>query len=378
MRACTCDPEAKTITAQGGCLWEDVDGASFPHGLATVGGTVHHTGVGGLTLGGGLGFLSYKYGLVVDNLLSCTMVLASGEIVTATPTSNTDLFWALSGAGQNFGVAVEFVYRAHPQTSVWAGMLLFTPDKLADLTSLWNTFIPIMSEQNVCGVMAFVRPPPAGGKPMIMVGMVCNTPDEAEARASIKPFTDLAPAINTLAAMPWPDANKFIAPPVTGYRISMKGVSFALPLREPFVRAQYDHWLAFTAPGRIAGSELTMLVWEVADRSRVAARDFAASAYANRGTHMDACIAPFWLGAADDAVCRQWARDRSEDFDRELEFTLGRRGGATGEGQPVMFYPNYDREFSLSLSLSLFFSTPITFFGGLNDCLLSSMGRVWY
>ena len=100
MRGVTIDPEAQTITAEGGTIWEDVDSAAAKHGLATVGGTVNHTGVGGLTLGGGYGYLTGKYGLTIDNLLSVEVVLASGEAVTASKDTNADLFWAVRGAGQ--------------------------------------------------------------------------------------------------------------------------------------------------------------------------------------------------------------------------------------------------------------------------------------
>lgn len=97
MRKVTVDPKSKTITAEGGCNWQDVDEAGQKHGLATVGGTVNHTGIGGLTLGGGYGWLSGKYGLTVDVLLSAKVVLADGRLVTASETENEDLFWAIRG-----------------------------------------------------------------------------------------------------------------------------------------------------------------------------------------------------------------------------------------------------------------------------------------
>ncbi|KAI4159782.1 MAG: hypothetical protein LQ342_006293 [Letrouitia transgressa] len=122
MRQVTVDPSVMTITAQGGCLWVDVDEAAGKYGLATVGGTVNHTGIGGLTLGGGYGWLSGYHGLAIDNLLSVRMVLADGSLVTASDAENPDLFWAVRGAGQSFGVTVEFTYRAHEQKDpVWAG-----------------------------------------------------------------------------------------------------------------------------------------------------------------------------------------------------------------------------------------------------------------
>jgi FAD/FMN-containing dehydrogenase len=123
MNKATVDPVNKTVTAQGGATWKEVDESAGEHGLATVGGTVNHTGIGGLTLGGGYGWLSGQYGLTIDNLLSATVVLADGRILTASSAENSDLFWGLRGAGYNFGVVVDFTYRAYDQRSpVFAGL----------------------------------------------------------------------------------------------------------------------------------------------------------------------------------------------------------------------------------------------------------------
>ncbi len=120
MRHVSVDPETKIITAQGGCIWADVDNAAADHDLAAVGGTVNHTGIGDLTLGGGYGYLTPAHGMVVDNLLSVQLVLADGSIVTASQSENTDLFWASRGAGIGFGVATSFVYQAYEQKEpVW-------------------------------------------------------------------------------------------------------------------------------------------------------------------------------------------------------------------------------------------------------------------
>lgn len=102
-----------TVSVEGGCLWKDVDEAAGDYGLAAVGGTVNHTGIGGLTLGGGYGYLTGRYGLVIDNLLSVKLVTADSDIVTASPDENPDLFWAIRGAGASFAAVVEFTYRVH-------------------------------------------------------------------------------------------------------------------------------------------------------------------------------------------------------------------------------------------------------------------------
>ena len=114
MRYVHVDPQKKTIRAGGGALWGDVDHAGFPFGLAVPAGFISTTGVGGLTLGGGIGHLTRNYGLTIDSVLSVDMVLANGKFVIASAKENRDLFWAIRGGGGNFGVVTSFLFKAHP------------------------------------------------------------------------------------------------------------------------------------------------------------------------------------------------------------------------------------------------------------------------
>ena len=125
MKGIRVDPASRTARAQGGALWCDFDDETQAFGLATTGGTVSNTGIGGLTLGGGLGWLHGLHGLTVDNLLSVDLVTADGTFLTANADQHPDLFWALRGGGGNFGVAVSFEYRLHPVDQVIGGMLLY-------------------------------------------------------------------------------------------------------------------------------------------------------------------------------------------------------------------------------------------------------------
>ncbi|KAI4518756.1 FAD-binding domain-containing protein [Schizophyllum commune Loenen D] len=124
LRYCHVDPAKKTARVGGGTLWADVDRAAFEHGLATVGGTVNDTGVAGLTLGGGFGYLSGQHGLALDNMIEATVVLADGTILHASATKHPDLFFGIRGGGSNFGVITEFVFRLHKQKPmVFSGFL---------------------------------------------------------------------------------------------------------------------------------------------------------------------------------------------------------------------------------------------------------------
>lgn len=115
------DPGARTVRVEGGCTWTDVDHATHAFGMATPSGTISSTGVAGLTLGGGIGHLTRKHGLTIDNLLSVDMVLADGSFVTASADANQDLYWAVRGGGGNFGVVTSFLFRTHPVKMVFAG-----------------------------------------------------------------------------------------------------------------------------------------------------------------------------------------------------------------------------------------------------------------
>src|SRR6056297_2708859 len=136
MKGIRVDPENRTVRVEGGCTWGDVDHATHAFGLATVSGVISTTGVGGLTLGGGHGYLTRNYGLTIDNLISADVVLADGSFVHASENENPDLFWALRGGGGNFGVVTSFELTLHPVKNVVAGPMFWPLDKL-ESTMKW-------------------------------------------------------------------------------------------------------------------------------------------------------------------------------------------------------------------------------------------------
>jgi FAD/FMN-containing dehydrogenase len=142
MRSVSVDPAGLTARVQGGALWGDVDHATQAHGLATTGGIVSHTGVGGLTLGGGIGFLMRSLGLAIDNLLAAEVVTADGDVVQASAEEHPDLFWALRGGGGNFGVVSSFRFALHPVgPTVLAGPVFWAADDTTDVLRFYRDFV---------------------------------------------------------------------------------------------------------------------------------------------------------------------------------------------------------------------------------------------
>src|SRR5205814_5555217 len=154
------DPTARTVTAGGGCTWGDVDHATHVFGLATPSGIISTTGVGGLTLGGGIGHLTRKYGLTIDNLISADLVLANGSFVKANADENPDLFWAIRGGGGNFGVVTSFTFKLHPIDTVYAGPILYQLSEASEVMKWYRDLIKSAPE-DLNGFFAFMTVPPA-------------------------------------------------------------------------------------------------------------------------------------------------------------------------------------------------------------------------
>jgi FAD/FMN-containing dehydrogenase len=154
------DPAARTVTVGGGCVWGDVDHATHVFGLATPSGFITTTGVGGLTLGGGMGYLTRKYGLTIDNLLSADVVLANGKFVRANADENSNLFWALRGGGGNFGVVTSFTFKLHPVDVIYGGPMLYELSEAADVLKWYREFISAAPD-DLNGFFAFLTVPPA-------------------------------------------------------------------------------------------------------------------------------------------------------------------------------------------------------------------------
>ncbi len=210
MKGVFVDPKRSTIRVGGGCTWGDVDHAASAYGLATPSGFISTTGVGGLTLGGGIGYLSRAYGLTIDNLLSAEVVLADGRLVNASSDENADLFWALRGGGGNFGVVTSFEFKAHPVGTVYGGPMLWPMDQARELMKWWRDFI-LTAPQDINGWFGFVTVPPGPPFPesvhlQKMCAVVwCYTGPLDQAEARFKPIRDaMPPAVDFAGSIPWP------------------------------------------------------------------------------------------------------------------------------------------------------------------------------
>ncbi|WP_329126542.1 FAD-binding oxidoreductase [Streptomyces sp. NBC_01465] len=154
------DPAARTVRVGGGCVWGEVDRATNEHGLATPSGIVSTTGVGGITLGGGIGHLTRKFGLTVDNLLEADVVLASGERVRASADEHADLYWAIRGGGGNFGVVISFLFRLHELSTVVAGPTFWPVELGAEVLAAYRDFLP-SAPRELNGFFLYGSVPPA-------------------------------------------------------------------------------------------------------------------------------------------------------------------------------------------------------------------------
>ncbi len=184
MRAVEVDPVARTARVQGGALWSDFDQETAKYGLATTGGVIASTGVAGLTLGGGIGWLVGKHGMSIDNLLSVELVTADGEVVTASVESHPDLFWALRGGGGNFGVATSFEFALHPQGDVLAGIIAWPVEKAPEVLAFYREFTETAPDE--MGAYALMTTEPESGMRVVIIA-VCWPDDQEEGERLIAP-----------------------------------------------------------------------------------------------------------------------------------------------------------------------------------------------
>ncbi|POR33689.1 FAD-linked oxidoreductase [Tolypocladium paradoxum] len=339
MRNVSVDPAAQTVTYEGGCVFGDVDSALGAHGLATVGGLYNQTGVGGLVLGGGHGFLTARHGLAIDNLISVEMVLADGSIVEVSETQKPDLFWAVRGAGAQFGIVTRFTSRAHPQGDVWGGPLMFTLDKVPELVAFANEFhkrgVP---DHNL--IIGFGCAPEEYTTPVAIVVVLYNGP-AAEGEKFFAPVLALGPISNMTGTMPYPTVNTLLNPRFDGPgRKRMGSCSVLMPLNAEFIAEAGRRFLDFIISH--SGMAKSIIGFEFFPTAAIRATPHDATVFASRGEHYLTVMALMYDGAHHDAEVRNFKRHLSN----YIVTTCGHHG-KRAPGDPAPVYVNLDHDESL-------------------------------
>lgn len=308
MKGVHVDAKSRTVRAEAGCTQGDVDHATHPFGLAVPAGIVSSTGIAGLTLGGGMGYLSRKHGLTIDNLIEADVVLADGRLVTASAKENSDLFWALRGGGGNFGVVTSFLFRAHPASTVFAGPIFWEAKHAVQVMRAYRDFLPDAPEE--LGIFVGLKGVPSadpfpsdhwGRKACAIVA--CYNGPMADGQAALAPLLDILPEpiFNWMGEMPFPALQGMFDPLLPpGLQWYWKG-DFVTDLPDEAIEAHVAQ--AAKAPGDLSLMHLYPINGAV---HRVGADETAWSA---RGATWSMVIAGIDPDPAGVPAIRKWARE---------------------------------------------------------------------
>ncbi|MFI7068293.1 FAD-binding oxidoreductase [Kribbella sp. NPDC050124] len=306
MRNVRVNPVSRTARAGGGATWGDYDAATHAFGLASTGGFVSTTGVGGLTLGGGIGYLDRGLGLACDNLISADVVTADGRFLIASEKENDDLFWALRGGGGNFGVVTALEFRLAPVSTIWGGPMLFELSDGAAVLSGFQDLIRDAPEQ-LGGFPGFQIAPPLPFIPedrhgdlfALIVGCWAGDPDRGQ--AEISKFRELAPVVaEFVGPMPYPALNSMfdgLVPP--GLQHYWKA-NFVTELTDEAIQAHLRH-----ATG-LPSVNATVHIYPINGACHRVTPD--ATAFAYRDATFATVIAGMWPDPADNEANTQWVQ----------------------------------------------------------------------
>jgi FAD/FMN-containing dehydrogenase len=307
MRAVRVDPASRTARAEGGATWGDFNHATYPFGLATTGGIVSTTGIGGLTLGGGIGYLARGHGLTIDNLISADVVTADGRMLMASEADHEDLFWALRGGGGNFGVVTSFEYRLHPVKDVLVGIFFYPLDHARAVLQFYREFITTAPEELGAFAGFQIAPPlpfiaeAQHGKPFsVMVASWAGSLEEGE--KALEPIRRIAPTVAELVTpLPYPALNALFDPLLpAGLQHYWKG-AFAKELTDGAIEAHLSH-----GP-EVPVVNSTMHIYSINGACHRIATE--ASAFPFRDATFATVIAGMWPDPADNDKHTAWVRD---------------------------------------------------------------------
>ena len=300
------DPSRQTARAGGGCTWAVFNDATNAHGLATTGGIIGSTGIAGLTLGGGIGYLARKYGLSCDNLVSAEVVTADGQVVTADENEHADLFWALRGGGGNFGVVTTFEYRLHPVADIYGGPIAYPVDRADEVLRFYREYIAEAPEE-LGGFVGFHVAPPLPFLPEewhfknICLAVPCWAGPIERGEEMIKPFLDVVEPVGAMVgAMPYPALNTaFDALLPAGLQAYWKA-SFARDLSDDAIAVHVAHG------SRVPAIQCAVHLYPINGAvQRVGAED---TAFAYRDVDYSPVIAGMWEDPADNERNIAWVR----------------------------------------------------------------------
>jgi FAD/FMN-containing dehydrogenase len=304
------DPAGRIARVGGGATWADFDRACQPFGLGTTGGRVSTTGVAGLTLGGGSGWLERKFGLACDNLISVELVTADGRLLIADETKNTELFWALHGGGGNFGVATSLTFRLEDVPTSTLAMLMWPAEAGPAVVRAYRDMIDGGVSENLGGGVMYLTAPPEPfvpehlqGQQVVAVGAVYAGP-EAEARDAITAMFALDPVGELVAEMPYADLNSALDDP-PGYRNYWSAEHLA-SFPDAAVQVFTDRAMEMPSP---SPSQQIAIPWGGAVLR-------GAEKWPLPHRRAAWVVHPFglWADPADDARGRQWSRDLCADL----------------------------------------------------------------
>jgi FAD/FMN-containing dehydrogenase len=311
MKSVRVDPESRTVRAEPGCTQGDVDHATHAFGLAVPAGIVSTTGIAGLTLGGGHGYLTRQHGLTIDNLLEADVVLADGRFVTASASQHEDLFWALRGGGGNFGIVTSFVYRAHPVRDVYAGPVFWTLEDAPRVMAWYRAFLPAAAPE--LGAFLGLKTVPSSdpfpreiwGQRICALISCYNGPREDAERLLRSMRTELpTPILDGMTTMPFPALQGLFDPLLpSGLQWYWKG-HFVKSLSDDAIETHVQH--AKSSP-----SELSLMHLYPIDGAvhRVAPDE---TAWSTRDATWSMVIAGIDADPAKAEALRRWGRDYSE------------------------------------------------------------------
>jgi len=312
MKGIRVNPTAKTVSAEGGCTWGDFNHATAAFELATTGGIISTTGIAGLTLGGGIGYLTRGLGLSLDNLVSADVVLADGSFVNASEKKHADLFWALRGGGGNFGVVTSFEFRLHPVSNVVAGPMFFEVEDAPEVMRAYDAYITKAPRQLGAFFAWQIAPPlpfiPADRHGDTFCALVaCWTGAPEKAKKAIAPLRDAAPVVaEAVGPMPYPAINAAfdgLVPP--GLQHYWKAV-FAKGLPDKAIAVHTKH-----GP-KIPVVNSTMHIYPI----NGAVHDVApgATAFGHRDAKYATVIAGMWPDPAQNEANTRWVKEYYRDL----------------------------------------------------------------